>query len=70
MVHDDERLRREAEALFRTAADGFGRAAGGGRYDSYFAGQLHALEQLGLIETARVRAVLRPGAHALCGCWF
>ena len=44
--------------------------AEGGRYDAYCAGQLRALEELKLVEAARVEAVLRPGAHRLCGCWF
>ena len=69
MDHSNE-LRSASEALFERAAAGFIRAAEGGRYDAYCAGQLRALEELKLVEAARVEAVLRPGAHRLCGCWF
>lgn len=62
--------RRAADTLFERASAGFIRAAEGGRYDAYFAGQLRALEELKLVESVRVEAVLRPGAHRLRGCWF
>lgn len=69
MVQRDD-IRGAAEALFERAAAGFIRAAEGGRYDAYCAGQLRALEELGLVEVERVEALFRPGAHGLRGCWF
>lgn len=69
-MDQSETLTDAAMALFERAAAGFIRAAEGGRYDAYCAGQLRALEELKLVDAARVEAVLRPGAHGLCGCWF
>lgn len=69
-MDQSDALHGTAEVLFERAAAGFIRAAEGGRYDAYCAGQLRALEELGLVAAERVEAVLRPGAHRLCGCWF
>jgi hypothetical protein len=67
---DMNELQQAAEVVFAKASDGFLRSAGGGKYDSYFVGQLQALEDLKLIEPERIKAVLDPGKRKLCGCWF
>ena len=68
MMGQGDDLQAAAEALFERAAASFIRAAEAGRHDSFFAGQLQALVELGLIDAARVEPILRPGAHGLCGC--
>jgi hypothetical protein len=65
-----DELQQAAEILFARASAGFLRSAGGGKYDSYFAGQMQALEELKLIDAERIKAVLAPEKHKLRGCWF